>query len=269
VTSGGGTNSGASTLNFTFTGSTTGVLSIVASHDPYPVVVDNGENANPRTNLYYFDPVTNYLTVIGPRWTNSCYSEGSVSLSNITFNPQSKIVCSGSEITAYTVALVNTGWVQYADANNCFSSYTTNNNVPVGLTNWWTVAGPGSFSTNGGGLDATFTPTSFGQGTVTFYYTYSNPPPCTNIISVTNPITKSDSFTVVGITNLFASATNLCGPGSITFSGETDPNGYGSLVTWSGDGIDGNPSGGYIIVNYTNIGMSPSRIRLQPRIPLT
>lgn len=43
------------------------------------------------------------------------------------------------------------------------------------VTNWWDAG-----CTNGGGLSATFSPPNCAGGTINFYITYSNAPPCSN-----------------------------------------------------------------------------------------
>jgi hypothetical protein len=51
------------------------------------------------------------------------------------------------------------------------------------LTNWWDAG-----CTNGGGLSAAFSPTNCGGGTISFYITYSNAPPCSNHLTIQTSI---------------------------------------------------------------------------------
>jgi len=129
----------------------------------------------------------------------------------------SPVVCMGSGISLSASYLVTTGQVlvttTYTNAGNsgadaCPDTYATNYPTPTIVSNWWT-AGVGSYSTNGQGLTASFTPTDCGSGSVTFYLKYQNSAPCdTNVQSAGS---VSGSFNVVDIHHacVFTTPTNL------------------------------------------------------------
>ena len=121
-------------------------------------------------------------TILAPQWQTNCLQEGSVSLTNVTLNPGTN-VCVSNNITAVTGYTVSNASVQVVDVNNCALA-VTNQVPPVVLTNWWVVSGIGAIPPSGSGLSATFMPTNGGNGTVTFYSTYSNLPPCGSVATV-------------------------------------------------------------------------------------
>lgn len=138
--------------------------------------------------------------------TSTNCSEGSVVLSNVVVNPSN--ACIGSAISASVSQGIIPGQViidtSYTNANpnatnpTCNDTFTTNNPSPTIVSNWWTVS-VGSFSTNGTGLSASFTPTSCGSGSITFNTAYQD-------VCDTNQNTTSASggFTVVAVNSLTA-----------------------------------------------------------------
>ena len=143
--------------------------------------------------------------------TSTNCSEGSVVLSTVVVTPV--IGCIGSGFGATDTNIITPGQViidtSYTNANpnatnpTCSDTYTTNNPSPTVVSNWWT-ASVGSFSTNGTGLSASFTPTSCGSGSITFNTAYQDV--CdTNI----NTTFASGSFTVDAVTSLTPSAGEL------------------------------------------------------------
>ena len=115
----------------------------------------------------------------------------------------------------------------------CPDSTSTNTYpMPTVLSNWWTVSGPGSFATNGGGLSASFSPTNAGGGTITFYTRWSG-------VCDTNshPDSISTNFTIFTISHLCFSpipsdrTRTTLGVGELVYLSLTPiPHG---VVTWS------------------------------------
>jgi hypothetical protein len=70
---------------------------------------------------------------------------------------------------------------------SCPPLVTTNTVSSAILTNWWTATG-GAVPSSGGGLGASFSPTNCGGGTIFFYLTYSNAPPCSNHLTIQTSI---------------------------------------------------------------------------------
>lgn len=134
--------------------------------------------------------------------SSSCVSAGSVSLVEPVNSP---VVCIGSSVSLSASYLATAGQVlvttTYTNANpdstnSCDDTYSTNYPTPTIVSNWWS-ASVGSFSTNGQGLTASFTPTDCGNGSVTFHLTYQNSDPCdTNIQSAGD---VNGSFTVLAL----------------------------------------------------------------------
>jgi len=204
--------------------------------------------------------------------SSSCVTAGSISLVAPTNSP---VVCLGSSVSLSASYLVTTGQVlvttTYTNAGNsgadaCPDTYSTNYPTPTIVSNWWT-ASVGSYSTNGQGLTASFTPTDCGSGSVTFYLNYQNSAPCdTNVQSAGS---VSGSFNVVDIQHQCVATTptnqsrttigvgeqvNLtaCGaPGTITWStsaGSLSPtNGTYTTLT-----APGNAATATVTVNYTS-----------------
>jgi len=147
-------------------------------------------------------------------------SEGSVVLSTVVVTPV--IGCIGSGFGATDTNIITPGQViidtSYTNANpnatnpTCSDTFTTNNPSPTVVSNWWT-ASVGSFSTNGTGLSASFTPTSCGSGSITFNTAYQDV--CDTNINTTS---ASGSFTVDAVTSLTPSA------GLLVDDGDHDPN---------------------------------------------
>jgi hypothetical protein len=171
--------------------------------------------------------------------SSSCVTAGSISLVAPTNSP---VVCMGSGVSLSASYLVTTGQVQvtttYTNSGNsgsgaCPDTYTTNYPTPTIVSNWW-EASVGSYSTNGKGLSASFTPTDCGSGAVTFHLTYKNSDPCDTNVQSAGDVTGS--FNVVQIlyqclattpTNQFRTtigvgeevALEACGaPGNVTWS---------------------------------------------------
>ena len=99
------------------------------------------------------------------------------------------------------------------DPSRCSSSSALFTTAP-GFSNFhWTVSGPGSYSTNGTGLSATFCPTNAGSGTLTFFADVFLPTialPCT--VAGAPTISVSTDFTVLEVATLipgFGSLTNV------------------------------------------------------------
>ena len=99
------------------------------------------------------------------------------------------------------------------DPSRCSSSSALFTTAP-GFSNFqWTVSGPGSYSTNGTGLSATFSPTNAGSGTLTFSADVFLPTialPCD--VTGAPTISVSTDFTVLEVASLipgFGSLTNV------------------------------------------------------------
>jgi hypothetical protein len=169
--------------------------------------------------------------------TSTNCSEGSVVLSNVVVNPSN--ACIGSAISASVSQGIIPGQViidtSYTNANpnatnpTCNDTFTTNNPSPTIVSNWWTVS-VGSFSTNGTGLSASFTPTSCGSGSITFNTAYQD-------VCDTNQNTTSASggFQVTQVT---------LDANQIWFFHYLTPDGY---VTQTTANLCGVPSGATII----------------------
>lgn len=153
--------------------------------------------------------------------TSTNCSEGSVVLSNVVVSPTNG--CIGSAFSASVTQTINAGQVvidtSYTNSNtnctgncSCSDTYTTNNPSPTVVSNWWTVS-VGSFSTNGTGLSASFTPTDCGSGSITFNTAYQDV--CDTNINTTS---ASGSFQVDAVTSLTTSA------GLWVDDGDNDPN---------------------------------------------
>ena len=132
-------------------------------------------------------------TILAPQSQTNCLQEGSLSLTNATFNPGTN-VCVSNNLTVFTGYSVSNAFVQVVDTNNCAPT-VTNQVSPVVVTNYWVVSGVGAIPSSGSGLSATFMPTNGGDGTVTFYLTYSNAPPCGSVATVS----LATNFTVVSM----------------------------------------------------------------------
>lgn len=124
-------------------------------------------------------------------------TEGSVTLTNLTMTPTNG--CLGNSFSASVTPGISNAIVKitthYTNAcgnvntNYCPDTFVTNNPSPTILTNWWTVSGPGSFTTNGSGTSAgPFTPTNGGTGTVIFYTKWRHACDTNTAIASTNLI---------------------------------------------------------------------------------
>jgi hypothetical protein len=136
----------------------------------------------------------------------NCLSNGWVTLIAPTNNP---IVCLGDSVT------ISADKTIVDDGNETVTYYrnTTSDATPDEMPGWpvyvsygndpptysvtWT-ASVGSWSTNGTGLTASFTPGACGNGTVDFTCNYTNQNPCTNTGS-TGSSGTSGSFTVLSL----------------------------------------------------------------------
>jgi hypothetical protein len=140
-----------------------------------------------------------------------------VSSTNFNFCIGTLVTLSVTNNNVTNAVWVTTNWPSCPGCTNVSANGPTNYVSPAIVSNWWTVSGPGNFSTNGTGLSATFTPTNCGAGTVTFNETYKNNTPCdpTNVYSA-NPI--SLGFNVDAVTSLTPNA------GVWVDDGDGDPN---------------------------------------------
>jgi hypothetical protein len=107
--------------------------------------------------------------------TDTNCTEGVVSWGNITMSPSED--CIGTEFSASASEVKSAGGssvtVHYVASNgnpstNCPDSMSTSVVSPSVISNWWTAT-VGDYSTNGDQFPAKFTPTSGGNGTVTFF----------------------------------------------------------------------------------------------------
>ena len=161
------TNGGCGTLTFYVAYSNgTPCFPIVYTNSSIPL---NFSVADLSTNC------TTNLLVLGNNSTTTNFCFGTlVSLSVTNNNVTNSIV-------------VTTNWPP-ACSTNAGGSFT-NVASPTILSNWWTASVGSCYSTNGTNLVATFTPTTNGSGTITFFETYTNKMPCdTNVCSASNTI---------------------------------------------------------------------------------
>lgn len=77
--------------------------------------------------------------------------------------------------------------ITYDDPDLCPDEVTNHPVSSTILTNWWTATG-GAVPSSGPGLGTFFDVTNCGGGTVYFYITYSNPPPCSNATTISTSI---------------------------------------------------------------------------------
>ena len=105
--------------------------------------------------------------------------------------------------------VVTTQWPCSTNA----STFVTNLVSPIIVSNWWT-ASVGSYSTNGTGLSASFTPTNGGCGTVTFNLAYINNTPCDTNIYPATPCTLN--FSVAELSTNCTAGTVFLGNSSAT-----------------------------------------------------
>jgi len=191
--------------------------------------------------------------------SSSCLMAGSISLVAPTNSP---VVCIGSGVSLSASYLVITGQVlvttTYTNAGNsgadaCPDTYVTNYPTPTIVSNWWT-ASVGSYSTNGQGLTASFTPTDCGNGSVTFYLNYQNSDPCDTNVQSAGSVSGSfesvqlQSISVSGATAIDATnyaavkTTNANDYVTITASLCPDDTNAATLLSWSGgQAVSGNP----------------------------
>ena len=130
------------------------------------------------TNAYQSTPLTLYFFV--PQLSTNCTSGtvalgSSLSASNLCFAP-------GAAVSLYATnsSLTNAVWVATNWPSCCTIATTygpTNHVAAIAFSNTWT-ASVGSYTTNGNGLTAAFTPTNGGCGQITFSGFYKNNTPC-------------------------------------------------------------------------------------------
>jgi hypothetical protein len=157
---------------------------------------------------------------------NSSYTtnnkEGSVTMTNLTMTPTNS--CLGKSFSASADRSISNAVVKITthhtnacgnvNTNYCPDTSVTNRPLPTIITNWWTVSGPGSYSTNGSGASAgPFTPTNGGSGTVTFFTKWRHAVD-TNVTAITS---TNLAFNVS--TNCVQSTTETnCVDGSVTLA---------------------------------------------------
>ena len=128
----------------------------------------------------------------------NCVSGGSVTLVAPTHAP---VVCIGDTVSISADFQTVTGQVQtITHYDQCPDDVVDSTAVPsFGVT--WTMSGVTADVTSGTGLTASFTPTSCGNGTVSFNLAYTNSSPC----SGTGSSSTSGGFSVdaVDVTSLF------------------------------------------------------------------
>ncbi len=134
---------------------------------------------------------------------------------------------------------------------NCPDTFVTNLVAPTILSNRWSVQGPGSFTASGAGLNAVFTPTGCGSGTVHFVTTWQHV--CDAGQSSTF---VSGSFTVNCATTCLAAgvSTNCAVAGSMSLTNTTAGTNYcfGNAVTASVANLVTTNSQMIITTTYTN-----------------
>lgn len=141
-------------------------------------------------------------------YTTNC-TEGTLTLTNLTLG--TNVVCFGGGVSANVSHAISNA-VQVITSHhtntcgnvdtNCPNTHATNLISPSVLSNWWvaTVSSTvGSYSAQGTGLSASFTPTNPGNGTVTFYTKWRGG--CSTNITVTSVATN---FTVRGVQSSFS-----------------------------------------------------------------
>jgi len=129
--------------------------------------------------------------------STNCAASGYFTLTNAIVSPTNGVLGSAFTGSATSIASNATTIITtHCPCSTNADTYQTNHPAPTIVSNWWTAT-VGTFSTNGTGLSASFTPTNCGSGTVTFYETYKNATPCdTNVYSAT-PV--SASFNVLSL----------------------------------------------------------------------
>jgi hypothetical protein len=178
----------------------------------------------------------------------SCFAEGSITITNLDVFPL--MICLGDDITAFAETGSSDALIQeietWSPASPDCPPVTNIYPEPVSLvTSFWAVAGPGAFVANGDGLEANFSPTNCGSGTITFYLTYSNPSPCSSAAGTLS----SANFTVTHVEIVPAQTNALINKcqdpnRSVTFSLTNSCGG----VTWSLDPA-GIPDGASLTAN--------------------
>lgn len=137
--------------------------------------------------------------------TTNCLTEATVTLTPVT---NSVSGCQSNQMSVSVTRSNTQGQIEIViNYSNCPPTRTTNTYSPSFGSNWWVVTGVGAVPSSGSGLTATFTPTNGGNGTVTFYQNYTNPPPCTGH----GPASTSVSINVAAMTK----TTNCLKEGSI------------------------------------------------------
>lgn len=200
-----------------------------------------------------------------------CQVPGTIILTNANATSN---VCLGATVDASASQVVLTGLVvlvtHYTNSagqasTNCPDTSTTNTVSPSVVSNWWTVAGPGSYSNSGSGLSASFNPTNCGTGRITFNLAYRNATPCNTNLQYATP--ASADFTVIKIAITPASTNGLINHcqtnSSVTFSLTSDscplgdvswsiaPSGLANGAAISGSGNSASVAIGDLVTNYT------------------
>lgn len=124
--------------------------------------------------------------------------EAKVIFTNVTVTPTN--LCYGNSLnvtasrrTTNAIIKITTSYTNACGAvvtNYCPTATVTNKPLPTILTNWWTVAGPGTYTKTGSGLTTgSFQPTNGpGTGTVTFYTQWRHAIDTNTEISTTNVV---------------------------------------------------------------------------------
>jgi len=195
------TNSGTG-LSASFT-PTNGGSGSVTFNTAYVNQTPCSTNTQTASATFSFNVSTNCLLSLK---TTNCQVEGLARLTNgvITTN-----VCIGTAVTASVSQVLSNAQIVITssytnacgnvDTNLCPPTKETNNVAPTIVSNWWTVAGPGTYSNSGIGLSASFTPTNGGSGTVTFNSKFKCQSPCNTNEQTATPV--SLAFNVIQITN--------------------------------------------------------------------
>ena len=119
--------------------------------------------------------------------TNRCGTEPSIAPLPIIPNPIA--VCVGEEVSACNTYTNIPGELLTDTTNSSTCEVTTSTNAaePSVVTYEWFVVS-GLVSSNGSGSCVSFFPTNCGTGSITFFLTYTNPGPCTNVATITNSV---------------------------------------------------------------------------------
>ena len=123
--------------------------------------------------------------------TSGAVALGSSSSTNFWFGPGVSLSATNNSVT--NAIVVTTHWPCGTNTDSSVTNLVT----PDIITNWWTLT-YGSYSTNGAGLSAAFTPTNPGSGKVTFYEKYKDNTPCNTNVQSAGPLIIP--FNVISVT---------------------------------------------------------------------